>query len=209
MLRLWNRKLNLGIISNFKSQQLVKFNFKCMSGGHNETDSEHEHGHSDHEGHSNGHIEHLSENEIFYNNARSRIFNSNSENFSVEKLLKTVKTPLNNQKIVVDKKADKIFDTEQKYIDFLAMNFEKKALEKYPNYKQNLEELKARIQNFNQFNKYQQEVVLLDTYMYWELEKQEQETRALYDVDGTSFEQAKKRLKFFESKLLLILTIII
>lgn len=205
MLRLWNRKLNQQLFCSLPNTQLYKFNLKCMSGGHgnHESDSEHEHGHSDHSDHEgnghNTHSENYSENEIFYNNARSRIFKNNTENFSVEKLLQSVKAPLNDEKIKVDKRADKLFDTEQKYIDFLATNFEKKALEKYPNYKDNLNELKFRIKNFDQFNKYQQEVVLLDTYMYWQLEKQEQEIRTVYDVSGTTLEQAKKRLEFFES----------
>lgn len=205
MLRLCNRKLNFKINAHLSSQfvnsQLLKVSLKQMSGGgHHNSDSEHEHtDHSDHEGHGHHAINpNISENEIYESNARSRIFNNNFEKFSVDKLLDSVKAPLNPEKLKVDKKMDKLFETEKKYVEFLATTFEKKALEKYPNYKQNQAELEKRIKNFDQLNAYQKEVYLLDAYMYHQLEKQENEIRAAYDVSGTTLEQAKQRLSFFE-----------
>lgn len=175
-----------------------KFRF---SGGHNSESEHSEHSehteHSDHDGHS------AFKNEIqeFNQEKRQRIFAGKKEAFSVEEMLHNAKQPLAAQAKGFPEV--QMHQTEEEYIKFLAENFEKVTLLKYPEYKKDLEKFVQRIPGYAKMNAYQKEVFVLDAYLHWKLETVEDETRAAYDFQGTSLEQAKERFRFFESKIFL------
>lgn len=210
MLRLWNKSINNNFIStskiissNFNKQLISKFS----SGHHSDSD------HSGHSGHSAGsdHSDHDHHHEHggfqvnppledYEAQAKSRIFRSQIDSFSVDKLLDSMKTP-----IIKPKKAEKhdlnLFQTNKEYIDFLATSFENKALERYPDYKKN-NELTKLIPNYEKLNRYQQEVYLLNAYLVNELEKQREDIRKLYTFEKSStLEESNERVAFFSSNL--------
>lgn len=182
-------------------QNIKRFNF---SGGSHHSESENEHSeHSDHSEHEAHHEPHNLIHE-YNEEARSRIFQSKEEVFSVEKLLNNAKKPL-----AIPAKHYKdvqMFETEEQYIKFLAETFERKTLEKYPEYKVNLSKFIHKIPDYESMNVYQREVYTLDAYLYWKLETTEDDIRNSYDFKGTSLEQAKERFKFFESKKLFFIS---
>lgn len=173
---------------------LQKFKF---SGGHH-SDSEHDHSHSEHSDHEHSELRDPNFNEWikFENEERNRIFSRKNDEFNVEEMLQNARTPLKvNQKGMnqVD-----LFETEREYINFLAENFERKTLEKYPEYKMHLDKFVQNIPEFEGMNAYQKEVYTLDAYLNWKLETTEDEIRSVYDFKGTSLEQARQRFAFFE-----------
>ena len=174
---------------------LQKFRFS----GH-PSDSDHDHSHSEHSDHEHSETKDPNYNEWvkFENEERNRIFTRKNEGFNVEEMLSKANTPLKiNQKGM--KEVD-MFQTEKEYINFLAETFERKTLEKYPDYKQDLEKFIHKIPDYADMNTYQKEVYTLDAYLHWKLETSEDDTRAAYDFKGTSLEQAKERFAFFECK---------
>lgn len=212
MLNLWksskgNKKLICNIINNhtpLNKLQLFKF-----SGGHHghsasgsdHSDHEHDHEHDDHgDHHEHGeHTDHPIVSEGNYDKeARSRIFNK-IETFSVDDLLSAIKTPITKIKTKIDLSQVSAFSSDQEYINFLAKSFQNKALQKYPEYKNQLEEYKHLIPNYERLNEYQKEVFSLDTYLRWELEKTELESREIYNFSGIPVERARQRLAFFQN----------
>lgn len=172
-----------------------KFNF---SGGHH-SDSENSE-HSDHTEHSDHDSHPALKNEIqeFNQEKRQRIFAAKKDAFSVDELLNNAKKPLASQAKGFPEV--QMHQTEEEYIKFLAENFERITLQKYPEYKKNFDKFVHKIPDFDQMNAYQKEVFTLDAYLHWRLETIEDETRAAYDFKGTSLEQARERFRFFESK---------
>lgn len=173
---------------------IQKFRF---SGGHH---SESEHEHSEHSEHSEHDHHGPTKNEIheFNQESRQRIFQAKKDSFSVEEMINGAKKPMFSQEKGFSEV--KMHETEEEYIKFLAENFERITLQKYPEYKKDLEKFIHRIPDFDKMNAYQKEVFTLDAYLHWKLETTEDETRAAYDFKGTSLEQAQERFKFFESK---------
>jgi len=181
----------------------AKFRF---SGGGHHSESEHSE-HSEHTEHSDHDTHSGSKNEIhqFNQDRRQRIFAAKKDAFSVEEMLNKAKNPLDLHQAKGFPEVQ-MHQTEEEYIKFLAENFEKITLLKYPEYKKNLELFVHRIPDYDSMNAYQKEVFALDAYLHWKLETVEDETRAVYDFKGTSLEQAKERFRFFESKLLIFLS---
>ncbi len=182
-----------------KSSAIEKFQKFSFSASSHHSESEHEH--SDHSEHSE-HDHHCTfKNEIqeFNQESRQRIFSQKKENFAVEDMLNKAKTPLFTPEKGFGEV--KMHENEDQYIKFLAENFERITLQKYPEYKNNLDKFISRIPDYDKMNAYQKEVFTLDAYLHWKLETTEEETRAAYDFKGTTLEQAKERFKFFESKL--------
>lgn len=196
------------MLKNFKNQilkinktsvQLSNLQKYRFSGGHH-SDSEHEHSHSEHSDHEHTEVKDPNHNEWvkFDNEQRSRIFSRKNESFDVEEMLSKAKTPLTSSTKGMPEV--QIFETENEYINFLAETFERKTLEKYPDYKTNLNQFIHRIPDYEEMNAYQKEVYTLDAYLHWKLETSEDEIRSAYDFKGTSLEQARARFAFFESK---------
>merc|ERR1711957_602306 len=167
--------------------------FKFSGGGH--SDSDHDHSHSEH---SDSEVKDPNFNEWtkFENEERNRIFSRKNDEFSVEEMLNKANTPLRTMQ--KGNNPVDLFKTEQEYIVFLAENFERKTLEKYPDYKENLDKFVQNIPDYEEMNAYQKEVYTLDAYLHWKLETTEDDIRAAYDFKGTSLEQAKQRFAFFE-----------
>ena len=208
MLNLWKstkvNKTKLNQVLN-KSMPFVKFNVSYFSGGHHghsasgSDHSDHEHDHHDHHEHADHEGDHpIVPDGEYEKEARSRIFNKR-ETFSVEDILSGVKTPITKAKDTkIDPSQISTFSSEQEYIQFLAKSFENKALQRYPDYKNNLDEFKHLIPMYDKLNDYQREVYTLDTYLHWELEKSELETREMYNFSGTPVERARQRVAFFQ-----------
>ena len=211
MLNLWKsmkaNKFKLNHLLN-NNMPFLKFNVSYFSGGHHghsasgSDHSDHEHDHHEHHEHGE-HADHEVDHPIvpdgeYEKEARSRIFNKR-ETFSVEEILSAVKTPITKAKDTkIDASHISTFSSDQEYIEFLAKSFENKALQKYPDYKKNLDEFKHLIPMYDKLNDYQREVYTLDTYLHWELEKSELETREMYNFSGTSVERARQRVAFFQ-----------
>lgn len=208
MLNLWkttkvNKKVLNNLINNTHSfNKLQTFKFSGGHHGHSGSDhSDHEHDGHDHEegDHSDNVIDHpLIPEGNYAKEARSRIFNK-KETFSVDDLLSQVKVPISKTKDTkIDLSKVSSFNSEQEYIKFLAKSFENKAVQKYPDYKKYFDDYKHLIPQLDKLNDYQREVYALDTYLHWELEKTELETRELYNFSGTSVERARQRFAFFQ-----------
>jgi hypothetical protein len=213
MLNLWkSTKVNKKIINNIvnSASSFHKFQLFKFSGGHHghsasgsdHSDHEHDDHHHRHEhgDHANNVIDHPMVAEGNYaQEARSRIFNK-KETFSVDDLLTQVNTPISKSKETkIDPSQISAFNSQEDYIQFLARSFENKALQKYPEYKKYFDEYKHLIPQFDKLNEYQKEVYALDTYLHWELEKTELETRELYNFSGTPVERARQRFAFFQN----------
>ena len=128
---------------------------------------------------------------------RSRIFNR-TETFSVDNLLDKIKQPLIQIKTKPDASVIQLYKSEDDYINFLAKSFERKALEKYPDYKTDLEQFRHLIPDYENLNAYQREAYTLDTYLHWKLELEELKIRDAYNFSGTPLERAKQRVGFFD-----------
>lgn len=179
------KQIKKGLYFNLKkislltsSNQLTNFPKFNFSGGHHSgSDSEHDH----HNHHSTTSASDLSETEEILNFQRNQIFRAKAEKFSVDSLLDGIKAPLRRTEQGVEISSLNLFKTNEEYINFLASNFEKHALKRYPEYKTHLNEFKDRIVNYDKLNAYQKEVVTLEFYMLWKLEK-------LRDATVTSFQ---------------------
>ena len=176
---------------------LQKFRF---SGGHHSSDSDHDHSHSEHSDAEHTDSKDLFNNEWtkFENENRNRIYSKKNDEFNVEEMINRARTPLKTSQKGMN--PVDLFKTENEYIGFLAQTFEKKTLEKYPDYKQNLEKFVHKIPDYEDMNAYQKEVYTLDAYLHWKLETTEDDIREAYDFKGTSLEQARQRFAFFEGK---------
>ena len=188
---------NLNKISLLSSSNqltyLSKYNF---SGGHHSgSDSEHEHHQS------TTSASDLSESEDILNFQRNQIFRAKAEKFSVDSLLDGIKTPLRRAEQGVEASSLNLFKTNEEYINFLASNFEKHALKRYPEYKTHLNEFKDRIVNYDKLNAYQKEVVTLEFYMLWKLEKLREESVTAFQSDSQNpLDQLRNRFKLISSK---------
>ena len=180
--------------SSLQISNLQKFRF---GGGHH-SDSEHDHSHSEHSDHEHTETKDPNFNAWvkYENEERNRIFSRKNDDFNVEEMLQNAKTPLRT--IQKDKNPVDLFQKEEEYINFLAETFERKTLEKYPEYKLHMDKFVHRIPDFEEMNAYQKEVYILDHYLHWQLETKEDDIRAAYDFKGTSLEQARQRFAFFE-----------
>jgi hypothetical protein len=205
MLKLWKTPVlreklllrKLARKSNIINQQ--KFNFSA--GGHGQSGSGSEHEHEDHSDHheEHHHEEHSSLNLHNYNEEiRSRIFRK-SEGFSVDKLLNQLSEPLVQTTSKPDPSHIEVFKSNEEYINFLAQSFERKALEKYPEYKSSLSQYRHLIPNYDSLNAYAKEVYSLDTYLHWKLEIEELQIREGYNFSGSSLERAIQRVSFFKN----------
>ena len=205
MLKLWKTPVlreklllrKLARKSNIINQQ--KFNFSA--GGHGQSGSGSEHEHEDHSDHheEHHHEEHSSLNLHNYNEEiRSRIFRK-SEGFSVDKLLNQLSEPLVQTTLKPDRSQIEVFKSNEEYINFLAQSFERKALEKYPEYKSSLSQYRHLIPNYDSLNAYAKEVYSLDTYLHWKLEIEELQIREGYNFSGSSLERATQRVSFFKN----------
>ena len=186
--------------TNKKSLLLSNLQKYRFSGGHH-SDSEHDHSHSEHSDHEHHHeVKDPNYNEwVKYNNEeRSRIFSRKNEAFNVEEMLSNAKNPLTTSGRGMPHV--EMFQSEAEYVNFLAESFQRRTLEKYPEYKRHLDQFVHRIPDYEGMNAYQREVYTLDAYLHWRLETAEDEIRAAYDFKGTSLEQARARFAFFESK---------
>jgi hypothetical protein len=187
--------------TSLQISNLQKFRF---GGGHHGSDSEHDHSHSEHsdhdhhhdDGHCHGKDHNTSEWIKYDNEERNRIFSRRNDDFNVEEMLARAKAPLKTSQKGM--KPVDLFETEKEYINFLATTFERKTLEKYPEYKKHLEKFLHKIPDYEEMNAYQREVYTLDAYLHWKLETTEDEIRDAYDFKGTSLEQARQRFAFFE-----------
>jgi hypothetical protein len=202
MLKLCNKKLNPIALTYIKQGNLYNLSsYRFSSGGHGDhDDTDHSgHSHSEHSDHDQHH--HLEAHETFQANPplidypqqlRSRIFSKRSDSFSVDSILNETKKPLTKHE-KLESISTTLFQTEKEYIDFLATNFERKAAERYPDYKRD-ESLKESIPEFNKLNRYQQEASLLDAYLNKELENKQNELHKMYQPGKqNSLEDAKAR----------------
>jgi hypothetical protein len=192
---------NLKSLSDFNKSSLdstfrIFTSFKNFSGHHSGSDSEHD----DHHHHSTSNSEN-SETEDHLSLLRSRAFSKVPKKFSVDEILNKVNTPITKK--IEEHQSTAIFKTEVEYIDFLTVEFEKKALLKYPEYKDDVDSFKHRIIDYEKLNPYQKEVQTLNLYLLNKLDKERIElTKAFQGAnEGTPLEQAKKRLNLFQSKL--------
>lgn len=179
----------------------VKFNFSAGGHGHGHSGSgsgsEHEHDH--HEDHDHGH--HSSIDIIghdYVQETRSRIFRKSQE-FSVENLLNHINHPITRVNPKLDSSQVSVFNSEEEYIKYLGQSFEKKALEKYPEYKTHLAQFKHLIPNYDKLNPYAREAYTLDTYLHWKLEVEEHQIRENFNFSGSAAERAAQRVNFFEN----------
>jgi hypothetical protein len=208
MLNLWkSTKAKKNMLNQFlnNNNSFMKLQVFKFSGGHHghsasgSDHSDHEHDHHEHAEHEEHEVDHpiVPEGE-YEKEARSRIFNKR-ESFSVDDLLSGVKSPITKPKDTkIDASQISSFSSEQEYVQFLAKSFENKALHKYPDYKKHLDEFKHLIPMYDKLNDYQREVFTLDTYLHWDLEKTELETREMYNFSGTQVERARQRFDFFQ-----------
>lgn len=186
------------------SRNLLKncmYNFSAGSHGHGHSGSgsehEHEHEHDHHEEHKKGaHSHYIIEN--YDQEVRSRIFRK-SEVFSVEKLLNQMSEPLNQTTIIPNLSEISVYNSQEEYINFLAQNFERKALENYPEYKIHLDKFKHLIPQYETLNAYAREVYTLDTYLHWKLELDEHQIREAYNFSGSASQRAAQRENFFKN----------
>ena len=211
MLKLWKTPVlhNKVLLNAFKHRtlsQLSRFNFSASGDnhghgtGHSGSETEGEHEHEDHEDH-----HHSGEHKDIpfaldgnpASEIRSRIFNR-TETFSVDSLLAKIKEPLIQIKTKPDASVIQLYKSEDEYINFLAKSFERKALEKYPDYKTDLEQFKHLIPDYENLNAYQREAYTLDTYLHWKLELEELKIQETYNFSGTPLERAKQRVGFFD-----------
>lgn len=188
---------NLNKITLRSSNNLLLNLPKCnFSGGHHSgSDTEQDHHHS------TTSASDLSETEEIFNFQRNQIFKAKPEKFSVDNLLDSIKTPLNSRQQGVPQSSLNLFKTNEEYINFLATNFEKHALKRYPEYKTHLNEFKDRIVNFDKLNPYQKEVVTLEFYMLWKLEKLREETVTPFQSNQQDpLDQLRNRFQLISSK---------
>ena len=197
------KQLQKGITFNIKKlsqkgilNQLNVFQKFYFSGGHHSgSESDHDHHHS------STSTTDTSESEDHLSLQRNRIFKTKVDRFSVDSILESLKTPLIKKENHVEKSTLKLFDSDKQYIDFLTLNFEKHALKKYPDYKLHLNEFKSRIPNYEKINSYQREVLILETYMIWKLEKLRDESVTAFEASYKSpLDQIKHRLNLISSK---------
>jgi hypothetical protein len=209
MLKLWKTPVlhNKVLLKSVKGKALAsiqKFNFSGDGHGHGHSGSESDHEHGHHEEHHEHHDHHegkdipIVSDAHFHEEARSRIFN-HQEKFSVDNLLGQLKEPLVQFKTKPDASVIEVYKSQDEYINFLAQSFERKALEKYPEYKTHLEQFKHLIPNYDSLNAYQREAYTLDTYLHWKLELEELQIRESYNFSGTPLERARQRLNFFQN----------
>ena len=184
---------NVTVNSCFK----VFSNSKNFSGGH------HSHSDSDHDDHHHEHhttsSSEASETEDHLNLLRKRAFSKVPKKFSVDEILEKAKSPITKAEEKINYVS--MFQNEDQYINFLANEFEKKALLKYPDYKNEIESFKHRIINFDRLNAYQKEVQTLNLYLLNKLDKDREDlTKAFQgNLEGTPLEQAKSRLNLMKS----------
>jgi len=184
---------NVTVNSCFK----VFSNSKNFSGGH------HSHSDSDHDDHHHEHhttsSSEASETEDHLNLLRKRAFSKVPKKFSVDEILEKAKAPITKAEEKINYVS--MFQNEDQYINFLANEFEKKAILKYPDYKKEIESFKHRIINFDRLNAYQKEVQTLNLYLLNKLDKDREDlTKAFQgNLEGTPLEQAKSRLNLMKS----------
>jgi hypothetical protein len=207
MLKLWKTPVlrerillrKLAGKSGLLNQQKFNFSAGGHGDGHSGSGSEH-----DHDDHSEHHEEHHHDGysslnlENYNQEIRSRIFRK-SEGFSVDKLLYQLNEPLQQITVKPDASQIEVYKSNEEYINFLAESFERKALEKYPEYKSSLNQYKHLIPNYDSLNNYAKEVYSLDTYLHWKLEVDELQIREAYNFSGSSFERANQRVNFFKN----------
>ena len=183
--------------SNFLSLSKFSFSAGGHGTGHSGSGSDNEHHEEHHDSHDSHH-----EGPLIIDNysqeVRSRIF-KNSEIFSVDKLLTQLNEPLNQTTPKLDASATLVHKSQEEYINFLAQSFERKALEKYPEYKTHLSQFKHLIPNYESLNAYAREAYTLDTYLHWKLEVEELQTREAYNFSGSPADRASQRLSFFQN----------
>jgi hypothetical protein len=201
MLRLLNKRINNNILSQTVYSKLIKIQSKAFSSGHHSgsdhSDNSHQSDHSDHSHHEGFQVSPPFED--WEAQERARIFGSKAETFSVDKLLDSIKKPILKE-IKPDQSNLSLFKTHNEYVDFLADSFKTKALEKYPDYRNDMS-LSNLVPNFEKLNKYQQEVYLLEAFLMNELQKQKEEVRKLYSFNSNNnLEDSKQRNAFFHSK---------
>ena len=198
MLKQLNRNLifNLNKITQNNSTNLSSLQKFYFSGGHHSgSDSDHDHHH-----HTTTTTD-VSESEDHLSLQRNRIFRSKVEKFSVDSLLDSLRSPISQQDKRVSPESLKMFKTDSEYINFLATNFEKHALKRYPDYKTHLSEFKDRIIGYDKFNAYQKEVMTLEHYLIWKLEKLRDESVNAFDSKTKDpLENIRKRFEMVSSK---------
>jgi len=209
MLNIWktpmNKTLQLSLKKKVVMGNVQKFRFSAGGGhgqGHSGSESDHDHDHHEHDDHHDAHAEHSHDVPLvsegnFAQEARSRIFNR-QETFSVESLMSSLKQPLVQRTPQLDSSSVEVYKSKEEYVNFLAANFERRALEKYPQYKQSLDQFKHLIPNYDSLNAYQREVLTLDTYLHWQLELQELGNRNSYNFSGSPVDRARERFAFFQ-----------
>lgn len=213
MLRLWNKKFNHNFLNNssigtkLRTKVLNEIQcFKFSGGGHHSGSGSDHSEHSDHDDHGHDHYDgfHVIPPEIdFKGEERKRIFGTKVETFSVDKMLESVNKAI-HKTASPEEEAISMFKSQTEYVDFLAKNFEKIALQKYPEYKKKFEEYKDYVPSeYTSLNSYQKEVHALDTYMWWKLEKQQQDIRKNYSFNkDSSLEEIRAKKNFFNSKII-------
>ena len=118
----------------------------------------------------------------------------------MDSILESLKEPLIKKEAKVDISTLNMFNSEKEYIEFLSSNFQKHAIKKYPEYKTHLNEFKHRILNYDKLNDYQREVMTLEAYMIWKLEKLREETVTAFEAkDKNPLDQIKNRFLLISS----------
>lgn len=191
------KQINKGLTSsvkkmlNLKSSSIWSAQKFYFSGGHS-SGSDHDHHHT------STTSTDASEPEDHVNIRRSKLFKK--EEFSVDNLLDSLKTPLSENKQYVPLSSLQNFNDQNEYVNFLATNFEKHALRRFPEYKTHLSEFKHRIHNYDNLNSYQREVLTLEMYHNWRLEKLRQETVDAFNSSGSALDQLRNRFNMISSK---------
>lgn len=113
----------------------------------------------------------------------------------IERLREPAKGKKDNNLRRLDSSNKKLSHVHSEYCKFLAECFESTVTKKYPEYKQNLEELKKEIPNYDRLNPYEREVKTLDAYMNKQIRDLREET---YKKQG--FELTKGTYSYFGEK---------
>ena len=108
-----------------------------------------------------------------------------NDKFDVLNLIEKLREPVQQKASDVTKEAPKnISEVHSEYINFLAQSFQNTVLNKYPEYRDQVDDLKKTIPGFDRMNAYQQEVQLLDAYMIGLIKANREESLTLQTKQG-------------------------
>lgn len=182
-----------------KSLNNLKYSTKYFGTKHSDSGSETD---DIHHSHNNDH--HLQK-KSFYEDYRMKeprnIFdNLKEDKFEVIELIEKLREPIKVKKHSYNKlmknegDIQSTAEIDQRYSEFLAKCFEEITKKKYPEYKDNIEEYKDSILNYDNLNPYEKEVKTLRAYMNWKIMNKQNSKNSEIENNEFNVDNAKDQL---------------